>query len=184
METTANCTSAQELLLMPDDGHRYELVRGRLKKSSPLTHLQGRIAARIALSLFEHVSAHNLGEVLPASTGFQLASNPDHVRGPDVAFVQRERVLTVGDIHGFWPGAPDLAVEVIAQTDTFADVEEKVLDWLQAGTRLVIVISPQQRTVTTFRSPCAVRILGEDDMLKAGDVVAGWTMPVQELLAA
>ena len=59
---------------MPDDGHRYELVRGRLRKSSPLTHLQGRIAARIALSLFEHVSAHNLGEVFPASIGFQLAS--------------------------------------------------------------------------------------------------------------
>ena len=184
METTANCTSAHELLRMPDDGHRYELVRGRLKKSSPLTHLQGRIAARITLSLFEHVSAHQLGEVFPASTGFQLASNPDHVRGPDVAFVQRERMLTVGELHGFWPGAPDLAVEVIAQTDTFADVEEKVLDWLQAGTRLVIVISPQQRTVTTFRSPCAVRILGEDDMLKAGDVLPGWSMPVQELLAA
>jgi Uma2 family endonuclease len=98
--------------------------------------------------------------------------------------VQRERVLAVGDINGFWPGAPDLAVEVIAQSDTFADVEEKVLDWLRAGTRLVIVISPQQRTVTTFRSPCAVHILNEDDTLKAGDVVPGWSMPVQELFAA
>jgi Uma2 family endonuclease len=183
METTTNCISAEELLRMPDDGHRYELVRGALRKSSPLTHLQGRIAARIALSLIEHVSARNLGEVFSASTGFQLASNPDHVRGPDVAFVQRERLLTMGEISGFWPGAPDLAVEVIAQTDTFADVEEKVLDWLQAGTRLVIVISPQQRTVTTFRSPCAVRILGEEDTLKGGDLVPGWSMPVQELLA-
>ena len=183
METTTERTSAEQLLRMPDDGHRYELVRGRLKKSSPLTHLQGRIAARIGVALFEHVSAHNLGEVFPASTGFQLDSDPDHVRGPDVAFVQRERMLAVGEVSGFWPGAPDLAVEVIAQTDTFADVEEKVLDWLRAGTRLVIVISPQQRTVTTFRSPCAVRILAEDDTLKAGDVVPGWSMPVQELLA-
>jgi hypothetical protein len=48
----------------------------------------------------------------------------------------------------------------------------------------VIVISPQQRTVTTFRSPCAVRILNEDYTLKASDVVPGWSMPVQELLAA
>ena len=128
METTANCISAEELLRMPDDGHRYELVRGTLKKSSPLTHVQGRIAARIALSLLAYASANNLGEVFAATTGFQLASNPDHVRGADVAFVRRERLLTMGEVGGFWPGAPDLAVEVIAQTDTFADVEEKVLD--------------------------------------------------------
>ena len=82
METTTERTSAEQLLRMPDDGHRYELVRGRLKKSSPLTHLQGRIAARIGLALFEHVSAHNLGEVFPASTGFQLDSDPDHVLMP------------------------------------------------------------------------------------------------------
>ena len=91
-------------------------------------------------------------------------------------------MLAVGEVSGFWPGAPDLAVEVIAQTDTFADVEEKVLDWLRAGTRLAIVTVPSN-TATTFRSPCAVRILAEDDTLKAGDVVPGWSMPVQELLA-
>lgn len=176
-------STAQHLLQMPDDGHRYELIRGRLQRASPLDHLQGRIAARITVSLFEHVQAHDLGEVYAAMTGFQLAANPDHVRGPDAAFVRRERVLAVGEFTGFWPGAPDLAVEVIARTDIYADVEEKVLDWLQFGTRLVVVISPRPRTVTMVRSPTDVRILGEADVIDAGDVVPGWRLSVKDLFA-
>jgi Uma2 family endonuclease len=183
MQTGPKPTTAEELLLMPDDGHRYELVHGQLKRSSPLGHQQGRIAARVTVSLFEHVSSRKLGEVYAAMTGFHLATNPDHVRGADAAFVRRERVMAVGDIGGFWPGAPDLAVEVIAPSDTFADVEEKMLDWLKYGTRLVIAISPRQRTVMTCRSLQDVRLLAEGDVLDAADVVPGWSMSVRDLFA-
>jgi Uma2 family endonuclease len=183
METRPKLTTADDLLLMPDDGHRYELVHGQLKRSSPLGHQQGRIAARITVSLFEYVSTHKLGEVYAAMTGFHLAANPDHVRGADAAFVRRERAQAVGEVAGFWPGAPDLAVEVVAPTDTFADVEEKVLDWFKYGTRLVIAISPRQRTVMVCRSLKDVRMLAEGDVLDAGDVIPGWSMSVRELFA-
>ncbi len=136
---------------------------------------------RRPLSLGQHVTAHKLGEVYAAETGFKLASNPDHVRAPDAAFVGRERVAAVGDAEGFWPGAPDLAVEVVSPSDTFADVEEKVFDWLDAGTRAVVVVNPKKRSVTLYRSVSEVRILGETESLSVEDVVPGWSLPVRDL---
>ena len=49
-----------------------------------------------------------------AETGFKLSTEPDTVRAPDVAFVSRERAEAVGEVEGYWTGAPDLAVEVIS----------------------------------------------------------------------
>jgi len=182
VETEGRAVTAAMLLQRPDDGHRYELVRGQLRETPPQTRQQGVVAARIALSLLEHVSAHGLGEVFSASTGFQLA--PNHVRGCDVAFVSRDRVLAAGQVDGFWPGAPDLAVEVISPTDTSVATEEKVMDWLDAGVRLVIVANPVGRRLTLYRASNEARIVAEGDTLDAGDVVPGWHLTAEQLFAA
>jgi hypothetical protein len=52
--------------------------------------------------------------VFAAETGLKLTENADTVRAPDVAFGRRERVLAVGDVRGYWPGAPDLAAGEVA----------------------------------------------------------------------
>ena len=148
---------------------------------APAGHQHGRIAQRIAALLWQHVAAHQLGEVYAAETGFKLASNPDHVRAPDAAFVRRERVVAVGEVEGFWPGAPDLAVEVISPSDSFADVEEKVFDWLDAGARAVVVVNPKKRSITLYRSVSNVRVLSEKESLSVEDVVPGWVLPVRDL---
>jgi len=103
------------------------------------------------------------------------------VRAPDAAFVRRERVIAVGEVEGFWPGAPDLAIEVISPSDSFSDVEEKVFDWLDAGTRAVVVVNPKKRSVTLYRSVSDVRVLGEKESVSVEDVVPGWSVPVRDL---
>lgn len=103
------------------------------------------------------------------------------MRAPDCAFVRRERVVAVGEAEGFWPGAPDLAVEVVSPSDSFADVEEKVFDWLDAGTRAVVVVNPKKRSVTVYRPVSEVRILSETESLSVEDVIAGWSLPVRDL---
>ena len=130
MSTTSQTFTAEDLLRMPDDGFRYELVRGELRKMAAAGHQHGRIAINVTTPLDQYVRAHNLGVVYAAETGFKLASNPDTVRAPDVAFIRRERVEEVGDVGGYWPGAPDLVVEVISPSDTYSEVEEKILEWL------------------------------------------------------
>jgi len=181
MTTETKLTTAGNLLRLPDDGLRRELIHGAVKTMPPAGQQHGRIAQRIAALLWQHVSAQQLGEVDAAETGFKLASNPDHVRAPDAAFVRRERVVAVGEVEGFWPGAPDLAVEVVSPSDSFADVEEKVFDWLDAGSRAVIVVNPKKRSVTVYRSVRDVRVLNEDEPLSVEDVVPGWSVPLHRL---
>ncbi|RMH91081.1 MAG: Uma2 family endonuclease, partial [Calditrichaeota bacterium] len=175
--------TAEELLHMSGDGFRYELVRGELRKISPTGQRHGRIANRIATSLSNHVWEHDLGDVFAAETGFKLSENPDTVRAPDVAFVCRERLEQVEDQEGFFPGAPDLAVEVISPGDTYSQVEEKVRDWLDAGARMVVVTDPRTRSVKVYRSCKDVRVLTEDDLLDGEDVVPGWKLPVKDIFA-
>jgi Uma2 family endonuclease len=181
MTTTQQLMTAEDLLHMPDDGFRYELIRGELRKLAPAGHQHGRIAINVTTPLDQHVRAHNLGTVYAAETGFKLASNPDVVRAPDVAFIRRERVEEVGNVEGYWPGAPDLAIEVISPSDTYTDVQEKIFDWLEAGARMVIAVNPRTRAVTVYRSLTDIVVLSENDVLEGGDVVPGWTVPVRDL---
>lgn len=175
--------TADELLQMPDDGYRYELVKGELRKMVPAGHAHGRIAMNISTPLDQHVRANDLGTVYAAETGFVLVRNPDTVRAADVAFVRQERVEAVEEEQGYWPGAPDLAVEVVSPNDTYTDVEEKVFDWLDAGTRMVLVVNPRKHTVTVYRSRDKITVFTEDETLSGDDVVPGWTLSVREVFA-
>ena len=82
---------------------------------------------------------------------------------------------------GFFPGPPDLAVEVISPSDTYSEVEEKVADWLNAGTQAVVVVDPRRRMVKVHRSVTDATVLTESDTLAVDDVVPGWEMPVREI---
>lgn len=183
MTMTAPMMTAEELVCIPDDGFRYELVRGELRKMAPAGNEHGEIAAIMTGLLFQHVRAYKLGAIYAAETGFKLASDPDTVRAPDLAFVRQERKEEVGKVQGFWPGPPDLAVEVISPNDNYTEVEEKVSDYLAAGTRMVVVVNPRQRTLTVYRSLRDIRVLQEGDTLDAGNAVPGWQLTVAELFA-
>ena len=181
MATTARLMTADELLEMPDDGFRYELVRGELAKMAPTKNYHGEIAAYLAGTLIPHVRGNRLGKVYIADVGFLLAEEPAHVRVPDVGFVRRDNVERLGRPDSLWPEAPDLAIEVISPSDRYSDVEEKVFDYLEAGTQMVILAESRTRTVKVYRSPTDVVVLTEADMLDGGDVVPGWRMPVSEI---
>ena len=183
MVSKPRLVTAQELLEMPDDGYRYELVRGELRKVAPAGARHGRSAGKVARPLMNHVATNNLGEVYIAEAGFLLESDPDLVRVPDLAFVRLERFEEVGDIVGFFSGPPDLAVEVISPSDRYTEVAEKVEDWQVAGTRMVIVVDPRRRTASVHLPGQAPVTLFESDILDGGDVVPGWSMPVADIFA-
>ena len=186
--TTATATrpatrpmTADELLAMPRDGFRYELVRGELRKMSPAEWFHAKYAASIVRSLGGHAWANDLGTAV-TEPGFQLS--PNHVRVPDAAFVRKERVdAMMGTEYapGFFPGHPDIAFEVISPSDRYTRVAEKVAEWLAAGTLAVIVVNPRNLTVGIHRPHGDFVTLGEDDVLEVQDVVSGWRMAVSEI---
>src|ERR687897_2660024 len=165
MDIVRQQVTADELLHLPDDGFRYELVQGELRRMTPAGNVHGRVAMNIGTALNIHIKAHDLGIVYAAETGFRLATDPDTVRAPEVAFVSRERVEAVGELEGHWPGAPDLAVEVISPDDSHVEVESKVFDWLEAGTKMVLAVNPRRRSVTLYRSQSDITILTGTDVL-------------------
>ena len=135
MVTSTRYVTADELLHMSEDGYRYELVRGELRKSMPPGYVHDEYAGNINFSMRSHVLANGLGRVY-FEAGFLLGL--DHVRAPDTAFVSHERREEIGRRAGYFPGPPDLAVEVISPSNRRDELEEKIADYLEAGTKAVI----------------------------------------------
>lgn len=180
MTTQTKPMTAEELFKMPDDGYRYELVRGELRKMAPPGLYHGEYAGTVFTSLHVHVRANNLGKTY-TEIGFLIETNPDHVRAPDAAFISHERLEAIGEGPGYFPAAPDLAIEVISPNDRLTRVNEKVRDWLNAGTRMVIVVNPRRRDATVHLLNQDPVTLTEEDTLDGGDVVPGWKMSVREI---
>jgi len=178
--SNAAITTAEQLLRLSEPGYRHELVRGELRRMSAASPLHGAVGMRLARRLADLVEEHDLGAVFGAETGFVLARDPDTVLAPDVAFVRADR-LPAEAVPGFFPGPPDLAVEVLSPSDTAAAAGRKARSWIAHGTRLVWVVDPVARTVAVHRPRAEGRVLGVDDTLTGGHVVRGFRVTVRDL---
>lgn len=174
--------TAEELLKLPDDGCRYELVQGKLEKMAPAGEAHGFEGMKLAWRLAQFVETHSLGAIYLAETGFKLQENPDTVRAPDVAFISRERLEQQPPTKGYRQGSPDLAVEVVSPNDRPTEVAEKVYEWLHYGTAEVWVLDTEGRSLTVYRSGEALRTLGAEDTLTS-PLFPEWSLPLGELFA-
>ena len=183
MSTGIQTITADHLFQMPEDGFRYQLVRGELRKMTATGFSHGKVVANLTGPLTVYVRTNNLGVVLGAETGFKISSDPDTVRAPDIAFVRRQRVLETGETEKFWPGPPDLAVEVLSPGDTAYEVEEKVASWLAAGVVMVWVINPKLRTIHIHQLNAPIQTLAEKDALDGQEIIPGFHVKVAEIFS-
>jgi Uma2 family endonuclease len=188
MSTHAVVRTAEELLHMPDDGMRYELIAGDLRMMPPPGFEHGRVAMTAGRLLSTHVHAAGLGVTVGAETGFLIATDPDTVRAPDTAFVRRERAEAVGRTFKYWPGAPDFAIEVVSPDDSRRYVREKALNWVEAGASALLVLDPRTRSATVYRAGGEVSTHTAsspegDDVLDLSDAVPGWRVAVADFFA-
>ena len=182
--TTAARHTAESVLRMPElRDVRYELVAGAIRVMEPAGAAHGLVEVRLLGLLLAHVRPRGLGELFTGDTGFVLRRDPDTVRAPDVAFVRADRLPSEGLDAGFPELAPDLAVEVASPGDTVGELGGKVAEYLDVGVRLVWVVDPANRTVTTYAADRSARLLAEADALDGGDVVPGFRCLVAELFA-
>lgn len=174
--------TVEEYLALPDEpGYRSELVRGRVVREPRPAPLHGLLQARIAHRLVAYEEARGGRGAVLAESGFLLAADPPTLRGPDFAYVAAERIPAGGYDQSVWRFAPDLAVEVISPSNRWTEIQEKVSDYLAAGTRLVWVVDAIARTVTVYRQGGEARRLAEGDELSGADVLPGLRIPLAEL---
>lgn len=179
--TAPDMMTAHELLRLRIPDKRTELVRGRLvvREHAGLRH--GVVAMNIAGRLREFVTAHDLGIVVAAETGFKLFARPDTVRAPDAAFIRADQVPQPLP-RGYAEIAPDLVVEVLSPDDRAGDVLAKVGDWLAAGCQLVWVLDPERRLVRVYRADGSEVILSVDHALDGEDILPGLRVEVSQLV--
>lgn len=164
--------SAEELERFDLPGKSTELIRGRLIVREPPGTSHGAVAAKVLVLLGQHVYGHALGVMCSQDTGFKIASDPDTVRAPDVAFVSKARQHAIGQ-HGYSELAPDLVAEVLSPDDRPGEVLSKVGDWLDAGVRLVWVIEPIRREARVYRADGSQSSVDGAGALDGEDVLPG-----------
>ena len=125
MSVASQAFTAEQLLQLPRGKMRYELVKGELLTMSPSGSEHGVVTIQLSALIAQFVAATGAGLPFGAETGFLIERNPDTVRAPDFAFIRRERIPPGGLPKGYWPGAPDLAVEVVSPNDTAREVDDK-----------------------------------------------------------
>lgn len=162
------------------DGVLYEVVDGKPVELEPMGAYEIRIASTI-LCVLEN--ACRAGEAGRAVSEMLFTLNESLNRRPDVAYVSYERWAKKRRIPrtNAWNVVPDLAVEVISQTNSFDEIEIKTHDYFAAGVQQVWVISPAKHQVYVFVSPTESRILSLDDSLTAIELLPEFELSLAEL---
>jgi len=168
--------TAEDLLNMPDDGFRHELIKGELLTMPVPKYVHARTCAKLIRILGNYVEAKDFGEVL-ADCGFKLESDPDTVIGPDVSFTGKHRITHP---PGYVSGPPDLAIEVRSPGDRKGKIERKATMWLDFGARSLWLVNPAKRTVEVCRSSGERWLFHEDDEL-VDDTVPGFGVAVSKI---
>ena len=178
--TRSKIWTDDELMSLPD-GSRYELIDGELIDMGSSGALHGYVCSILVMTLMNYILPKKLGVILDSSTAFTMKNG--NKRSPDISFISKEKLLGLEELpDGFLDGAPDLAIEVLSPNNTIAEIDQKVVEYFENGSRLVWVINLKQHYVLVYRSAQEPdRLLKQSDALDGEDVIAGFTMPLTEL---
>ena len=177
--TTRRVATEKDLLAMPKDGQKYELVDGQIRVS-PAGDRHSVVALTLGSRLLAFVTQHKLGHVCGADAGFRLPGG--NVRSPDVSFIAAGRFPDDKVPDDWGSVAPDLAVEVLSPRDRPRYLLDKVGEYLESGVRLVWVIDPKRARAVVYRSLTDVRELGPDDLLQGEEVLPGFGCRLRDIL--
>lgn len=183
MTTAKKLLTADDLMAMPDDGKRYELIRGELITMPPTSHNPSRVALRFGRRIGNFAEEHDLGHDVGADAGIHVEHNPDTVRAPDHAFISYERMAEPPPPRGYAQVIPDLVVEVVSPSDRQPDVDAKTQMWLDAGVRLAMVVYPETQEVYAHHDDGSVTRYGMGDTVVGDPVLPGFACPVADIFA-
>ncbi len=200
--TTTRRMTYDDLMALPEDGGRHELVRGEIRVTPPPKGGHGGVESALdeAIARYLYNRATDLGwraeqgrlarvrlvgylAVGEAGMRFSLPDDADQIRAADLLylppaqFARAEAALRDEHI----PFVPALVTEVVSRTDRPAEVAEKVADYLAGGARLVWLLHPTMRTVTVHSPDEEPRTISMGGFLDGGAVLPGFAVPLNDL---
>ena len=177
--TPGKATEAHLLHMIERKGRLCELVDGTLVEK-PRGYDEGSLAMRIGHLLASYLDEHDLGNLSGSDGTIRLM--PGLVRVPDVSFTRWNKFpegrRSAGKITNF---GPDLAIEILSESNTKNEMRRKVREYFLSGTELVWLVDPSNRTITVYTAPDTGTSLSEDDTLDGGGVLPGFTVSVERV---
>jgi Uma2 family endonuclease len=180
--TSKRLWTEAEIQGLPEDGFLHEVVNGELTMSPKNDFYHGRICMRLSAALHAYAVEHRLGAVLDSSTGFWM--NNRNCRAPDVSFIAKQRLEQAGfrpSTRKFFPGAPDLAAEVLSPNNTREEINQRLKDFFASGTQIAWLINPDLQAVEVCHSLQNRKFLGPGASLQGERLLPGFSYPIAQL---
>jgi Uma2 family endonuclease len=202
--TTAQRKTFDDLMALPDDGHRYELVRGEILRMPPPKgehpYIEAALVEAIGRYLYDRavgmgwspeqgLQARNrlVGRLACGEAGIRVSipTDPDQVRGVDFGYFTAEQVQRIGRIPAdcYTPEAPALVAEVVSSSETATYIEDKVTDYFAAGAQIVWLLFPARGTVRVCLPSGSMQTIPQQGVLDGGTALPGFSLPVGDLFA-
>lgn len=172
----------EDIQALPDDGYIHEVVNGELVMSPKNNFQHENICSRLLFALESFNRQHRLGVVLGSSAGFWMFNR--NCRAPDISFIPKARLESLNfkpSAKTFFPGAPDLAVEILSPNNTRREIDERLKDFFASGTQLAWIINPDTESAEVCHSPTQRQLIGPGGFLDGEQLLPGFRYPIADL---
>ena len=167
---------------LPEDGFIHEVVDGELVMSPKNNFEHENIVGRLFAAMHDFNRRHRLGVVRGSSTGYWMHNR--NCRAPDISFIPKARLDQLAfkpASRQFFPGAPDLAVEVLSPGNTRAEIHDRLRDFFASGTQLAWIIDPRNESVEVCHSLAQRNLVGPGGNLEGEHLLPGFLYPISDL---
>jgi len=189
MSTMARPISPPRLLTAEEfcdlfDGQKVELVRGIVEDvEMPKTGLHGKVCLRLGTAILNYADERDCGHVMSNDTWIRTTRDPDSVRGPDLFFISYAQQPKGSVTEEMITGTPELVVEVSSPSDVKSKSLAKILEYFDAGVKVVIQVEPSTKSVVVYRPDATATTFAVGQSLEIPDVLPGFAVPVAKLFA-
>jgi len=155
--------------------------KGDISVMAPTGGKAGRRNAKLIARLVVWAEQYATGQVFDSSTVFTLPNSAK--RSPDVSWVSNQRwdALTPNQKEQFPPLCPDFVLELRSRTDSLAELEAKMEEYLSNGAQLGWLLDPFERKVHIYRAGTDVEILDDPETVSGESVLEGFVLEVRSL---
>jgi len=179
MEKKLALMTGEELYELGDTG-RSELIEGRLVNMAPIKSKHGKLEYRIAKVIGEFVEENQLGEIQVGEVGIYTHRAPDTIRAADILYISHER-LAEATPDSFLDIPPELIVEILSPGDRWGEMKRKLREYFEIGVNVVLIVDPDENTITVYHSLTEIRELTEGDELTLENILPGFRAPLADI---